>query len=87
MARASLPPGMTPASLNRDQAALFVGVSANTFDAMVTKGVMPKPRGFAGRLFWLPAELSQAVYDLPILGDASGETPDGKSELDKMLGT
>ncbi len=38
----SLPPGLAPLFLSREQAAEFVGVSARVFDAEVAAGLWPK---------------------------------------------
>ncbi len=58
---------MTPAALNRKQAAEFVGVSPATFDKLVERGHMPKARQYPDtrRLFWLRTELEETLYELP----------------------
>ena len=38
--------------LSRDEAAMYVGIGATTFDRMVTEGAMPKPLQIAGRKLW-----------------------------------
>lgn len=58
---------MSAFALNRREAAEFVGVSPTTFDKLVEKGHMPKPRQYpeTRRLVWLRAELEQTLYELP----------------------
>ena len=69
MARPSvLPPSLAPRGLSRTQAAEYVGVSPNTFDAMVREGVMPRPRTFHSRKLYDRVELDQAFADLPVEG-------------------
>jgi hypothetical protein len=51
----SLPPGLTPRFLSREQAAAYLGVSATVFEAEVQAGVWPRAmrRGARdGRLTW-----------------------------------
>lgn len=51
---------MTPAALNREQAAEYVGVSPNSFDKLVSAGRMPKARTYQPdleRIVWLRNEL------------------------------
>ncbi len=53
--RQALPPGLAPRCLSRAEAAAYVGVSLETFDAEVRAGYWPKPerRGMkGGRLTW-----------------------------------
>jgi hypothetical protein len=53
--RAALPPGMAPRYLSREEAAAYLGVGADTFDAEVAKGWWPpaRRRGEQGvRLTW-----------------------------------
>jgi hypothetical protein len=62
---------MTPAALNRDQAAEFVGLSPNSFDKLVASGRMPKGRTYAPdveRIVWLCEELLTALKKLPTHG-------------------
>lgn len=60
---------MSPAALNRIQAAEFVGVSPTTFDKLVERGYMPKPRQYpeTRRLFWLRSELEGVLNDIPTI--------------------
>lgn len=53
--RAALPPGMAPRYLSREEAAAYLGVSADTFDSEVANGWWPpaRRRGEQGvRLTW-----------------------------------
>ncbi|TWB15631.1 helix-turn-helix transcriptional regulator [Nitrospirillum bahiense] len=64
--RDALPSGVCPRGLSRMQAAAYVGVGATTFDKMVAKGTMPKPKkayGAAAR--WDIRALDQAFDMLP----------------------
>jgi predicted DNA-binding transcriptional regulator AlpA len=45
----ALPPNLPPRILKREAAAEYVGVSPNSFDEMVARGTMPKPRILIGR--------------------------------------
>ena len=48
----SLPLGMAPRGLSREQCADFIGVSATKWDEMVADGRMPKPKRIDGRRVW-----------------------------------
>jgi len=63
--RKTLPLGVVPAALNEPQAALYVGVCANSLRAMVAKGLMPLPRAYGTRRIWLRSELDAALARLP----------------------
>lgn len=60
---------MTPAALNRIQAAEFVGLSPATFDKLVERGYMPAARQYpeTRRYFWLRSELEAVLNDIPML--------------------
>jgi excisionase family DNA binding protein len=47
-----LPVSLPPRGLSRLQAAEYIGVSASTFDKMVTDGDMPAPKRIRGRVIW-----------------------------------
>ena len=65
----ALPPTLAPRLINRDAAAAYVNVSANTFDQMVAAGTMPKPKRLAGRRqAWDVRALDLAVDNLPTVG-------------------
>lgn len=51
--------------LNRIEAAAAIGVSANTFDALVDAGTMPRPRLIRGRKVWDVDEIRTAFKCLP----------------------
>jgi predicted DNA-binding transcriptional regulator AlpA len=86
LAKASaLPQNLPPFTLNRAEAAAYVGVSPNIFDAMVKKGDMPRPRAVGARRLWIRDELERAARELPCNDDR--DASEGKSLLDKVLGT
>jgi predicted DNA-binding transcriptional regulator AlpA len=60
---------MSGMALNRREAAEFVGVSPTTFDKLVDKGHMPKPRQYpeTRRFFWLRKELEEVLYEMPMV--------------------
>ena len=67
---------LPPRGLNRVQAALYVGVSPTSFDAMVQAGTMPKPRRAlpTTRKVFDRNELDEALAALPHDGEgAAGE--------------
>jgi excisionase family DNA binding protein len=68
MVKRFLPEGLPPIGLSRKEAASYIGVSENTFSAMVEAGEMPPPRMAGARLIWLRPELDQFSYRLPIRG-------------------
>lgn len=47
--------------LNREEAALFVGVSTGTFDELVRSGQMPKPLKIGARSIWDVRKLDLAM--------------------------
>jgi predicted DNA-binding transcriptional regulator AlpA len=51
--------------LSRDEAAMYVGISATKFDAMVADGRMPKPKRCDGRKLWDVRALDVAFEALP----------------------
>lgn len=61
---------MSPAALNREQAAEYVGVSPNSFDKLVRAGEMPKGRRFKNidRLVWRVSELDEYLARVPVDG-------------------
>ena len=61
---AAVPP-VARRGLNREQAATYVGVSANTFDGMIDDGRMPKPVRIGNRRIWDVRELDLAFDALP----------------------
>ncbi len=66
----ALPPTLAPRLVNREAAAAYVCVSPNTFDDMVNRGLMPRPRKLGDkRLVWDVRELDAAVDALPHRGE------------------
>jgi excisionase family DNA binding protein len=55
--------------LSRDEAAMYVGISANKFDELVRDGRMPAPKRIDGRKVWDIRDLDVAFDALP------GENP------------
>lgn len=72
---------MSPAALNREQAAEYVGVSPNSFDKLVRGGEMPKGRRFRhiDRMVWRVSELDEYLARVPVDG---GEVPVDLEEVD-----
>jgi predicted DNA-binding transcriptional regulator AlpA len=69
------PPTLLPRLICRDASAAYVGVSATTFDKMISDGLMPKPRRLTERrLAWDVRQLDAAIDRLPIDGDAEATT-------------
>ena len=51
--------------LSRDEAAMYVGISAAKFDQLVADGRMPRARRIDGRMVWDVRELDLYFDDLP----------------------
>lgn len=51
--------------LSRDEAAMYVGISAGKFDEMIKDGRMPEPRLIDQRKVWDVRSLDLAFDDLP----------------------
>lgn len=60
--------------LDRLQAAAAIGVSATTFDTLVSDSLMPKPRLINTRKVWDVDELRTAFKSLPRDGEPVGGT-------------
>ena len=74
---------LAPRLIGRAAAAAYVGVSPNTFDAMVEKGMMPRPKLLGEhRKAWDVRQLDVAVDELPTEGEASRKD-DGWEEIDR----
>lgn len=58
--------------LDRLQAAASIGVSATTFDALVSQKLMPTPRLINSRKVWDVDEIRAAFKCLPKDGEKSG---------------
>jgi|TARA_R100000458_G_C8189069_1_gene183380 predicted DNA-binding transcriptional regulator AlpA len=62
--------GLWPRGLSREKAAFYVGVSATTFDKLVTKKKMPSSKEVSpGRVIWDIQELDLAIESLPEKSD------------------
>lgn len=61
--------------LGRETAARFIGVCANTFDAMVRDGRMPAPRRVGARKLWDRREIEAAFDALPKDGASESANP------------
>ena len=74
-----LRPPIAPRGLSREQAAAYVGVSPNLFDAMIADGRMPRPKTVNSRRIWDLHALDEYFDRLPDL--PSPDNPD-KDDLD-----
>ena len=54
-----------PRGLRHNNAAAYVGVSPNKFDAWVKDGLMPRPKKVGGVLLWDRRQLDIAFEELP----------------------
>lgn len=57
--------------LHREEAALYIGVSATKFDEMVSDGRMPRPKRIDARNVWDLRALDLAFDALPDDGDVN----------------
>lgn len=59
-------PQHPPAGLSREEAAVYIGVSLSTFDALVRDGVLPKPLplGRLRRCIWFVEALNERLRQL-----------------------
>jgi len=55
-----------PRGLSREEAAMYLGISATKFDELVRDGRMPSPKRIDGRKIWDVHQLDLAFEDLPI---------------------
>jgi hypothetical protein len=60
--------GVVPRGLDRLEAAAYVGVSPQTFDALISDAIMPGAREVRGRRVWDRLELDRAFDALPHAG-------------------
>jgi predicted DNA-binding transcriptional regulator AlpA len=68
--QAALPPTLAPRLIGRDAAAAYVCVSPNTFDNLIERKLMPKPRILGDkRRAWDVRELDAAADALPRDGE------------------
>ena len=61
--------------LSRVEAAAYAGVSPNTFDRMMTDGLMPGPKRVYGRVLWDVRALDAAIDSLPGDGESAQANP------------
>jgi predicted DNA-binding transcriptional regulator AlpA len=68
--QAALPPTLAPRLIGREAAAAYVCLSPNTFDDLVDRSLMPKPRILGDkRRAWDVRELDAAADELPHDGE------------------
>jgi predicted DNA-binding transcriptional regulator AlpA len=68
--QAALPPTLPPRLVGREAAAAYVCVSPNTFDDLINRGLMPRPRILGDkRRAWDVRELDAATDELPHDGE------------------
>jgi predicted DNA-binding transcriptional regulator AlpA len=60
-----LSPSLPPRGLSRVEAAAYIGVSATTFDHMVQRREMPRPKRIGSRVVWDRIKLDFAFAALP----------------------
>lgn len=58
----ALPPNLPPRGLSRVQSAEYLGISPTTFDNLVHKGEIAKPRRIGARVVWDKLKLD-AFFD------------------------
>lgn len=76
--QAALPPTLPPRLIGREAAAAYVCVSPNTFDDMVGRKLMPKPRILGEkRRAWDVRELDAAADALPHDGEELAAADEG----------
>jgi predicted DNA-binding transcriptional regulator AlpA len=74
----ALPPSLAPRLIAREAAAAYVCVSPNTFDNLVARNLMPKPRILSDkRRAWDVRELDAATDALPHDGEELAAADDG----------
>ena len=77
--------GLTPRLLSRIQAAAYVGLCPNAFDAAVGEGALPAPvaLGASRRIMWDRAALDEAI---DALGKRRDERPEPWTEVQAATG-
>lgn len=77
--QAALPPTLAPRLIGRDAAAAYAWVSPTTFDGLVERSVMPKPRVIPGttRKAWDVRDLDAAIDALPHADEEVGSPDEG----------
>ena len=63
--RTSLPPTLAPRGLSREQSAAYLGISPSSFERLVDKGLLPKPKPLGSRRVWDRLQLDEAFSALP----------------------
>jgi len=82
--RSRLPDTIAPRLLSREQAAEYVAQSVGTFDALVSRGELPKPLDFSrGHARWDRKRLDDWLDDMSGLRTPVDRDAD---ELDHQLG-
>jgi len=87
MSHTTLPSGLVPRFLSRDEAAAYLGVSAGTFDQEVSRGLWPRPlrRGSKGwRLTWDRLALDAAADLASGLRSVHGKPQTGRNTWDDV---
>jgi predicted DNA-binding transcriptional regulator AlpA len=56
--------------LSREEAAMYIGISAGKFDELVRDGRMPRPKRIDGRKLWDVLALDLAFNELPVEGNS-----------------
>lgn len=62
--------------LSREEAAMYVGISAGKFDEMLKAGTMPEPRLIGARRIWDVRELDISFDALPCQNAPAGNSWD-----------
>jgi predicted DNA-binding transcriptional regulator AlpA len=76
--QAALPPTLPPRLVGREAAAAYVCVSPNTFDQMIERKLMPRPRILGDkRRAWDVRELDAAADALPHDGEELAAADEG----------
>ena len=57
---------LEPIAVDRHDASACLGIALSTFEAHVSRGLLPKPRQLGGRAVWLVDELRTAAHALPV---------------------
>lgn len=76
----ALPPSLAPIGGGREVAAAYLSLSATKFQALVDRGMMPKPKRVDGRLIWDLEEVRLAFKTL--LADDDAPLDDSWSDVD-----
>ena len=68
-------------SLNRNEVAYSLGVSASTVDVMVAEGFLPRPRRWHSRKLWLVSDIValQAVWPEDGIPENRGDADDSEN--------